>query len=89
MPPDDFQKGISLAGRVGVELAVSIVAGTFLGYALDRWLSTGPWLMLGGLILGAVAGFRNLYREMTRLDEPDADPGKKDPSKKETNGKST
>jgi ATP synthase protein I len=90
MPRDDFQKGVSLAGRVGLELAVSIVAGTFLGYGLDRWLSTGPWLMLAGLFLGAAAGFRNLYREMTRMDEPED--GKKEPDRtepKDTNGKST
>ena len=70
MGRNDFQKGISQASRVGVELAASIVIGTLMGYGLDRWLGTAPWFMLGGLILGAVAGFRNLYREINRMDDP-------------------
>ena len=28
-----------------------------LGYALDRWLATSPWLVLTGLVLGIVVGF--------------------------------
>ncbi|MBI3610311.1 MAG: AtpZ/AtpI family protein [Nitrospirae bacterium] len=63
-PQDPFRNGLSLAARIGVELAVTIVVGALLGYGLDRWLSTRPWLMLAGLVLGTVAGFRNLYRAL-------------------------
>lgn len=61
-PQDPFRQGISMAARVGVELAVTIMVGALLGYGLDRWLSTRPWLMIAGLLLGTIAGFRNLYR---------------------------
>lgn len=62
MAKDDFQKGISLAARIGVELAVTVLVGALLGYGLDRWLSTRPWLMLVGMFLGTIAAFRNVYR---------------------------
>ena len=78
-PQDPFRQGISMAARIGVELAVTIVVGALLGYGLDRWLSTRPWLMLAGLLLGTIAGFRNLYRMIS--------PEGKD-SKKDDDGKS-
>jgi ATP synthase protein I len=61
-PKDPFRQGLSLAGRIGVELVVTTVVGAFLGYLLDGWLGTRPWLMVVGVLLGAVAGFRSIYR---------------------------
>jgi ATP synthase protein I len=78
-PQDPFRQGLSTAARIGVELAVTVVVGALLGYGLDRWLSTRPWLMLAGLLLGTAAGFRNLYRD---LRQPGRD------SKKGNDGKS-
>jgi ATP synthase protein I len=59
---DEFRKGLALAARVGVELVATTVVGTGLGYGLDRWLGTGPWLMIVGVFLGAAAGFLAIYR---------------------------
>jgi len=33
-----------------------------IGYALDRWLGTAPWCLLGGLILGIIVGFYELAK---------------------------
>lgn len=51
-----------------------MVAATFIGlamgYYLDRWLETEPWLTLVFLLLGIVSGFRNIFiltaRELRR-----------------------
>ncbi len=43
------------------------VAGWLIGAALDRWLHT-TWLYLAGLILGIVAGFVELIREVSSSD---------------------
>ena len=51
--------GLRLAS-VGIELAVSTVVGMLGGGWLDKKLGTDPWLMLAGLCLGVVAGFRSL-----------------------------
>ena len=57
-----------------------MVAATFIGLAmghyLDKWLDTGPWLTLIFLLLGIVAGFRNIFiltsRELRRQAASDA-----------------
>ena len=60
--PDPFRQGLSLAMRIGTELVASTVVGAFLGYLIDSWLGTRPWIMVAGVMLGAVAGFRSIYR---------------------------
>ncbi|OGW60763.1 MAG: hypothetical protein A2638_04675 [Nitrospirae bacterium RIFCSPHIGHO2_01_FULL_66_17] len=59
---DAFRKGLALASRVGLELVAATVIGAGLGYALDRWLGTRPWLLVVGVVLGAAAGFFGIYR---------------------------
>ena len=54
-----------------------MVAATFIGlamgYYLDKWLGTSPWLTLIFLAFGIVAGFRNIFilttRELKRQEE--------------------
>jgi ATP synthase protein I len=48
-------------------LAFSIVSCLLVGWALDRWLGTSPWLIVAGIILGAVAGFMQFIRLMSRI----------------------
>jgi ATP synthase protein I len=40
---------------LGLSIAVLLVAGGGLGYAVDRWLGTSPLFLLIGLALGIVA----------------------------------
>ena len=46
--------------------AYSLVGGIILfgaiGYGLDRWLGTDPWLMLTGLLTGMTVGFYELVK---------------------------
>lgn len=55
----------------GLQLAFTIVIGLGLGYFLDLKLGTTPWLVSIGFILGVVAGFRDLFRLVRRMNEPD------------------
>ncbi len=48
--------------RLALELVSGVLVGAGLGYALDRWLGTTPWLMMLFFLLGLYAGFRNLLR---------------------------
>jgi ATP synthase protein I len=57
--------GIGLGMRVGVELVAALLVGCGIGYLLDRWLGTAPWLFLVFFLLGSAAGMLNVYRLMT------------------------
>jgi len=45
---------------LGLQVALSIFIGLFLGVYLERKFGYSPWLMLTGLGLGIAAGFRNI-----------------------------
>jgi len=51
-------------------MVAATLIGLAMGYHLDRWLGTNPWMTLIFLCLGIVAGFRNVYiltdRELKR-----------------------
>jgi ATP synthase protein I len=47
---------------LGATLAGSVLGGVALGYLLDRWLGTSPWLLLIGSILGILSGLTQLYK---------------------------
>jgi len=54
--------GIGL--RVGVELVSAMIAGVGIGWFLDRWLHTTPFLLILGVLLGGAAGVANVWRLM-------------------------
>ncbi|MDE2333227.1 MAG: AtpZ/AtpI family protein [Rhodospirillales bacterium] len=53
---------LGIGMRVGVDMASALAVGAFLGYWLDRVLHTKPFLMVVFLLLGGVAGVRNVWR---------------------------
>jgi ATP synthase protein I len=55
-------RAMSLGFRVVTELVAGIVVGGGLGYLLDKWLGTKPFLLILLLILGAAGGFWNIIR---------------------------
>ena len=63
-PPDAGARGAAFgqAMRLGVELVAGVCVGGFIGWALDRFFGTAPFLMVAFLILGAVAGIMNVIR---------------------------
>ncbi|WP_184519896.1 AtpZ/AtpI family protein [Muricoccus pecuniae] len=48
--------------RAGVEVVSALVVGAALGFGLDRWLGTFPWLFLVFFVVGGAAGVLNVYR---------------------------
>lgn len=58
------QKGgaLGLAFRVSVEIVSAVAIGVGIGWFLDDWLGTKPWLMLMFIVLGFTAGILNVYR---------------------------
>jgi F0F1-type ATP synthase assembly protein I len=49
-------------------IPAAVVVGLLLGKLLDYWLHT-RWLFLGGIIFGAIVGFTQMIRMVTRAKD--------------------
>jgi ATP synthase protein I len=56
------KSGYKQGSRVLTELIAGPAGGAIVGWLLDRWLGTSPWLLLVLLALGVVVAFRNIFR---------------------------
>jgi ATP synthase protein I len=52
---------------LGIAMVAAVAIGLGIGYWLDRWLGTGPWLTMLFALFGIVAGFLNLVRDVRRF----------------------
>jgi F0F1-type ATP synthase assembly protein I len=48
------------AGSLAFTFVALVLVFTGLGYLVDRWLHTGPWVMVAGVFVGAGIGFAYL-----------------------------
>jgi ATP synthase protein I len=72
-PPTDGKRRRELAVQMtalGLEFSASVIGGLALGYYLDRWLGTDPWLLIvftfGGMA-GAMTRIVVLSRRFERM----------------------
>jgi F0F1-type ATP synthase assembly protein I len=52
---------------IGTACAISVVAGIGLGYLLDQWLGTTPWLTFAGLAFGITSAVLLTVRQLRRF----------------------
>lgn len=69
---------LATASTMGLALVLATVIGLAAGYYLDKWLDTKPVMTLIFLILGIIAGFKNIYVIYHRVQRMDAEKGKND-----------
>jgi F0F1-type ATP synthase assembly protein I len=60
-------RGSGIAYAAGLSIFFSVVTLMGLGWVLDRQFGTG-WMMVAGIVLGAVVGFYQFVRIMSRLN---------------------
>jgi ATP synthase protein I len=60
--------GIALGMRLSIEFVAGVAVGVGLGFVLDRFLGTTPWLMVLFLLLGGGAGVANAWRFAKGMD---------------------
>ena len=66
------RRGRMLASGLAVlELVTAPVGGLILGYYLDQYFRTGPWLAMTCLLLGVFSGFYQMIRIFSRLQRED------------------
>jgi ATP synthase protein I len=54
-------RGLYYLSTVGLSMALAIAIGAGIGYYLDKWLGTSPWMFFVFFGFGIAAAFRNLY----------------------------
>ena len=59
------------AFRLGTELVAAVVVGTIIGFILDNWFGTKPWLLIIFFFLGAAAGMLNVIKAANRMQKED------------------
>lgn len=66
MPDEESSvlRQLARLSTIGVALVAATFIGLGIGYALDKWLGTSPWLMMVFTLFGIVAGFLNLFRDV-------------------------
>ena len=60
--PASMGNAISLAFRVLSEFVAAVIVGGFIGWWIDRLAGTTPAFLITFLLMGAAAGFWNVYR---------------------------
>ena len=69
----DEKKGsfMGSAFKLGTELVAAVAVGTIIGFILDSWFDTKPWLIITFFFLGAAAGILNVIRAAKRMQKED------------------
>ena len=70
---DSEKKGsfMGSAFKLGTELVAAVVVGTIIGFILDNWFDTKPWLIIIFFFLGTAAGISNVIRTANRMQKED------------------
>jgi ATP synthase protein I len=62
---------MGFAFKLGTDLVAAVAVGTIIGFILDSWFDTKPWLIIIFFFLGAIAGILNVIRTANRMQEKD------------------
>ncbi len=57
------------AFKLGTELIAAVAVGTIIGFILDSWFDTKPWLIIIFFFLGAAAGMLNVIRAANKMQK--------------------
>ncbi len=69
--PNNNRNGsfVGIAFKLGTELVSAVLVGTIIGFILDSWFGTKPWLIIIFFFLGSIAGIMNVIKAAKRMQE--------------------
>ena len=53
---------LGMALKLSTEMVAAVLVGTIIGYILDSWFDSKPWLIIIFFFVGAAAGITNVVR---------------------------
>ena len=54
---------------MSTELVAAVAVGTIIGFILDNWFGTKPWLILIFFFVGVFAGISNVIRSAKNMQK--------------------
>ena len=66
---DKQQSNIGQAFKLSTELVSAVAVGTIIGFILDKWFGTKPWLILIFFFVGVIAGIMNVIKSAKKLQK--------------------
>ena len=57
------------AFKMSTELVSAVAVGTIIGFILDNWFGTKPWLILIFFFIGVIAGIMNVIRSAKKMQK--------------------
>ena len=61
--------GMGHAFKMSTELVAAVAVGTIIGFILDNWFGTKPWLILIFFFVGVIAGILNVFRSAKSIQD--------------------
>ena len=58
---------LGIAFKMSTEMVAAVVVGTIIGFILDNWFGTKPWLILIFFFVGVIAGILNVFRSAKNM----------------------
>ena len=53
---------LGMALKLSTEMVAAVLVGTIIGYILDSWFDSKPWLIIIFFFVGVAAGITNVFR---------------------------
>ena len=64
---ESSSSSMGAAFKMSTELVSAVVVGTIIGFILDNWFGTKPWLILIFFFVGVIAGITNVFKSAKNL----------------------
>ena len=63
----ESSSSMGAAFKMSTELVSAVVVGTIIGFILDNWFGTKPWLILIFFFVGVIAGIMNVFKSAKKM----------------------
>ena len=60
---------LGTAFKLSTELVAAVAVGTIIGFILDNWFDTKPWLILIFFFVGVIAGIMNVIKSAKNMQK--------------------
>ena len=66
---NDEKSSFGKAFQLSTELVSAVLVATIIGFILDNWFDTKPWLIIIFFFIGVAAGIMNVVRSAKKMQK--------------------